>query len=91
MGKHHECGSGGSPAGGGGGYRSTLLFDKRAVELPFIQTLTPRHVCLLYTAEDSGRFLMIYESLRSHNPVLTLWLLPGFASPPKIPPSSFFV
>lgn len=70
MGKHHGSRSGGSPAGGGNGYRSTLLFvirDKHAVELPFIQMLPPRDVCLVYTAEDSGRFLMIYRSLRSHN------------------------
>lgn len=52
-------------------------------ELPFIQMLTLHDACLVYTAEDSGRFLMIYHSLRSHNPVLTLWLLLGFASPTK--------
>lgn len=60
------------------------IHDKRCVELPFIQMLT----CALFvwfsrwsTPRD---FLMIYVSLRSHNPVLTLWLLPGFASPPNI-------
>ena len=43
-----------------------------------------RALCLVFTVEYSEGFLMIYVSLRSHNPVLTLWLLPGFASPPNI-------
>lgn len=64
-----------------------LLFfgirDKRGVELPFIQMLRLHDACLVYTAEDSGRFMMIYHSLRSHNPGLTPWLLLGFASPTK--------
>lgn len=41
-------------------------------------------LCLVLNVEYSERFLMIYVSLRSHNPLLTLWLLPGFASPPNI-------
>lgn len=41
-------------------------------------------LCLVFTVEYSERFLMIYVSLRSHNPALTLWLLLGFASPPNI-------
>lgn len=41
-------------------------------------------LCLVFAVEYSERFLMIYVSLRSHSPVLTLWLLLGFASPPNI-------
>lgn len=61
--------------------------DKRAVELPFIQMLTPHDVCLVYTAEDSGRFLMIYHSLRSHNPVSDPVAVAGVCITSKI---SFF-
>lgn len=59
------------------------IHDKCGAELPFIQMLTLHDACLVHIAEDCGKFLMIYHSLRSHNPVLTLWLLLGFASPTK--------
>lgn len=49
------------------------ICDKHGVELPFIQMLMLHDACLVYTAEDSGRFLMTYHSLRSQpcsNPVV---------------------
>lgn len=86
MDKHQESLSDSSHAGGGNGYREMFFFgirDKIGGELSLIQMLTLHDACLVYRVEDSGRFLMIYHSLRSHNPVLTLWLLLGFASPTK--------
>lgn len=61
-----------------------VIRDKHRIKLPFIQILTCMLFCLVLTAGISGRYLMIYRSLRFLSPALTLWLLLGFASPPNI-------
>lgn len=61
-----------------------VIRDKHRIKLPFIQILTCMLFCPGLTAGISGRYQMIYCSLRSLSPALTLWLLLGFASPPNI-------
>lgn len=70
-----------------GGHTDMFFFvirDKHRIKLPFIQILTCMLFCPGLTVGISGRYLMMYRSLRSLSPALTLWLLLGFASPPNI-------